>query len=601
MSNVPFLGLHQLFERQAALTPHNIALCYQDQRMSYRELDEHASAVAQRLVPYVRAPGQMIGLCMERSCELIVGMLAILKAGATYVPIDPDYPAARIAYLIDDARVHTVLTSATGQLRLPGTTCVTIELAAEPGPAARGVPVTANESAYVIYTSGSTGQPKGVVIEHGNVTRLFDSCAARFAFSERDVWTMFHSISFDFSVWEIWGALLHGGELVVVPSAVAAAPGRFAELVEARCVSVLSQTPTAFSHFTQAAIGAGRTFPALRRVVMGGERLEASHLTRWFGHYSEQQTLLVNMYGITETTVHVTYRELSPADAVHGHQIPIGEPLADLQVHLLNAEGQPVAEGETGEIVVSGAGVARGYLRRPELNAERFVLMPLGSQGQMLRTYRSGDLAVRRDGELMYVGRADDQVKLRGYRIELHEVEYQLGMIPGVESCMVVVQDLGDGDKRLLAFFVAAAHSPGIASAVMAEAASRLPPHMLPARCVEVNHIPLTSHGKRNGQELMNQMYNPSGSAAGAPQKSSVTIVAEICRTMLGEQDLSWDIDLFDQGATSLSLSRIILELNSQLDLRLTGIEFDGDCSIMNIATVVNRQSTRSTQIESAQ
>ena len=597
-----FLGLHQLFEQQAARTPDRIALSYQGRRLTYRQLDQHASAVAARLAPLLSEPSQLVGLCMARGCELIVGMLGILKAGAAYLPIDPGYPAARIGYLIDDARIEIVLTGAGKACPLPATlVTVAINLSGFPGPSRRAVAVGPRDSAYVIYTSGSTGQPKGVVVEHGNVTRLFSACAARFQFSERDVWTMFHSISFDFSVWEIWGALLHGGELVVVPGEVAAAPVRFAALVQDSAVTILSQTPSAFGHFAQAAIGSARAFPALRRVVLGGERLEASHIRRWLGHYGAQPALLVNMYGITETTVHVTYREIGLADMADAHQSPIGEPLADLCVHLLDPQGQPVADGETGEIVVSGAGVARGYLRRAALNAERFGLLPLGAAGELVRAYRSGDLGLRAGGELRYVGRADDQVKLRGYRIELREVEYQLGLIAGVESCLVAVQDLGDGDKRLVAFVVAAAGSADIARTVMAEAALRLPPQMLPARCIEVTHIPLTSHGKRNGQELMNQMDNTSRSAAGELKKSSATVVADICRALLGEQDLSWDVDLFDQGATSLSLSRMILELNAQLGLQLTGIEFDGDCSIMNIAAVVNRESKRNPQLESAQ
>lgn len=602
----PFLGLHQLFEQQAARTPDNIALSCQGTNLTYRQLDQHASAVAASLAPHVREAGQLVGLCMERCCELIVGMLAILKAGATYVPIDPRYPEARVRYLLEDARLATVLTCAAEARVLPGAvTGIAVALAAEPAPARAGLAVRPNDSAYVIYTSGSTGQPKGVVVEHANVTRLFATSARRFHFGERDVWTMFHSISFDFSVWEIWGALLHGGRLLVVPSAVAESPARFAELVEAGAVSMLAQTPTAFSHFARAAIAAGRRFPHLRRVVLGGERLEAAHLKGWLGHYGAHAPLLVNMYGITETTVHVTYREVGLADAAHEQQSPIGEPLDDLQVHLLDAAGERVPDGVAGEIVVSGAGVARGYLRRPELNAERFGLLALGPGGQLLRAYRSGDLACRSGGELMYIGRADDQIKMRGFRIELREVEYQLGLIPGVESCMVVVQDLGDGDKRLLAFFVAAAQYPGVAATVTAEAAKRLAPHMLPARFIEVAHIPLTPHGKRHGQELMNNLENASrgaASATGTPKQSTATMVADICRAMLGEQDLSWDIDLFDQGATSLSLSRIILELNARLALQLTGIEFDGDCSVMNIAAVVNRESKRATlQMENAQ
>ncbi|GAB2890564.1 hypothetical protein GCM10027093_27020 [Paraburkholderia jirisanensis] len=592
-------ALHRCFERQAAATPERIALECDGVRLTYGQLDACASALAQRLTSVVHERGELIGLYIERSCELIVGMLGILKAGATYVPLDPRYPDARLRYLIDDARVSAIVTRAGEPCRVPGAPLsVEVDLAAPEQAARAGLAVDAQDSAYVIYTSGSTGQPKGVVVEHGNVTRLFSVCERHFSFSADDVWTMFHSISFDFSVWEIWGALLYGGKLVIVPSAVAASPGRFAELVEAARVTMLSQTPSAFSHFAQASIAARRRFPALRCVVMGGERLDASHVKRWLDHYGEHAPQLVNMYGITETTVHVTYRALSHADAVHAQSSPIGTPLDDLQVHLLDAAGHEPLAGEAGEIVVTGAGVARGYLRRPQLNAERFCLLPLGPGGTPVRAYRSGDMACRNGGELFYLGRSDDQVKLRGFRIELREVEHQIGAIPGIESCMVVVQDLGNDDKRLLAFYVAAAQQPAAAATVMAEAARRLPPQMIPARFIEVSHIPLTSNGKRNGQALMKTLETSNqteGSAQGRAQPSSTAVVAEICGATLEEPNLSWDLDLFDQGATSLSISRIILQLNAQLGLQLSGVEFEGDCSITNIAAVVNRESKRKT------
>ncbi|WP_254616481.1 non-ribosomal peptide synthetase [Burkholderia metallica] len=592
-------GLHTLFEQQAAATPERIALEFDGVRLTYRELDACASAVARGLTGVATERGALIGLYVERSCELIVGMLGILKAGATYVPLDPRYPDARLRYLVDDARLAGVVVKAGDTRPVPGgAQRVVADLAASSGPARAGVEVTPRDSAYVIYTSGSTGQPKGVVVEHGNVTRLFRTSARHFRFGADDVWTLFHSVSFDFSVWEIWGALLHGGTLVIVPAAVAEAPGRFAGLVESAGVTMLSLTPTAFSHFTRAAIAAGRRFPALRHIVMGGERLEASHLRRWFEHYGDDAPRLVNMYGITETTVHVTYRALSCADLVHEQATPIGAPLDDLDVHLLDAAGRATPPGETGEIVVTGAGVARGYLRRPALDAERFVMLPLGPGGALVRAYRSGDLGCRIDGELRYVGRGDDQIKLRGFRIELREVEYQLGLIDGIESCVVVVQDLGDDDRRLLAFYVPDSRNHS-AAALMAEAARRLPPQMVPARLIGVPAIPLTSNGKRNGQALMKTLETLSQAESarqGRPTGSIAAVVAGICGEALDDAGLSWDVDLFDQGATSLSISRIILQLNARFGLPLTGVEFDGDCSITNIAAVVNRESKRHPQ-----
>jgi len=584
-------GLHERFAAQAAATPHHIAVVCGDTRLTYAQLDRRATALAARLAPMLGDGEARVGMFLQRSVEQIVAMLGILKAGAAYVPIDPRYPEQRIRFLLDDADVRVVVTcSADQQPLLSGHRLL---LTDQPDPADVSWtprPALPTDAAYVIYTSGSTGVPKGAVVEHGNVTRLFDVTAAAFGFCDSDVWTVCHSISFDFSVWEIWGALLYGGTALIVPADVVEAPARLAAFVADQGVTLLSQTPSAFGLFARAAAGMPRA-PALRAIVLGGERLEAGHLRPWFDAYGDATPQVINMYGITETTVHVTLRRMTRADLAQPHS-PIGLPLADLQVHLLDAGGAAVAPGEPGEMVITGAGVARGYLGRPELTRERFPLLPLGPGGAVVRAYRSGDLARWHEGELVYLGRQDDQLKVRGFRIELREIEHQLEQCAGVTECVAAVQDLGEGDRRLLAFVVVDAAVTTVASALMVAAQRRLPPQMVPSRIIVVPAIPLTSNGKRNKEKLMNDMTKSDGQPreAGQGQPQGTTqAVAEISAAMLGDQSLSWDIDLFDQGATSLSLSRIILELNARYSLRLTGAELNGDCTIINIAGTVNR------------
>ncbi|GGB95731.1 amino acid adenylation domain-containing protein [Pseudoduganella buxea] len=590
-------GLHERFGLQAAATPGRIAVACGDVSLTYAELDRRATALAARVASQLAArPDDMtprVGMFVQRSVDMIVAMLGILKAGAAYVPIDPRYPEQRIRFLLADAAVDLVVSrSADVQPVLAGQRLLLTDQPAAADDRWTPRPARPDDAAYVIYTSGSTGVPKGTVVEHGNVTRLFDVTAPQFGFSADDVWSVCHSVSFDFSVWEIWGALLHGGAALLVPGEVVESPARLAAFVAAHGVTILSQTPSAFGQFARAAAADALAFPALRTIVLGGERLEAGHLRCWFAHFGAALPQVINMYGITETTVHVTYRRMAASDLERPEHSPIGLPLADLQVHLLDEHGDAVGPGQQGEMVITGAGVARGYLGRPELTRERFPMLPLGPGGSTVPAYRSGDMARWHDGELMYLGRQDDQLKVRGFRIELREIEYQLEQCAGVTHCVAAVQDLGDGDKRLLAFVVIDADAALPAPALMVEAQRRLPPQMVPSRVIPVAAIPLTSNGKRNKEKLMNDMTTSdqqNQEAVRGQSQGTTQVVAEISAAMMGEQGLSWDIDLFDQGATSLSLSRIILELNARYALQLTGAELDGDCSIINIASTVNR------------
>ncbi|MGY4490645.1 amino acid adenylation domain-containing protein [Pseudomonas sp. TE3610] len=450
--------LHRLFERQAARAPQAVALSSGTERLSYAQLNARANRVAHVLRSRGVGPQVLVGIAAERSFDLIVGLLAILKAGGAYLPLDPAYPAQRLTHMQQDSGIDLLLTQRelVGQLALvPGLEVICLDDAAtfagasednlESGPGA-------DDLAYCIYTSGSTGNPKGVPVTHANVARLLQASQRDFRFGPSEVWTLFHSCAFDFSVWEIFGALTQGGRLVIVPYLTSREPQAFYRLLCDEGVTVLNQTPSAFRQLIPFAVAAPAQALSLRHVIFGGEALEVGTLAPWFSHFGDQQVRLVNMYGITETTVHVTYRLLSQADLGRAGS-PIGQPLADLQWYFLDDQMNPVPPGVAGELYIGGAGLARGYWRRPGLSAERFVANPFGVPGS--RLYRSGDLArYLADGAVEYLGRADHQVKVRGFRIELGEIEACLRQAPQVRDAVVLVGDDGSGDKRLQAYVV---------------------------------------------------------------------------------------------------------------------------------------------------
>ncbi|MEA2690883.1 MAG: hypothetical protein QOJ16_270, partial [Acidobacteriota bacterium] len=445
--------LNDLFAGWAARTPDAVAVVSPGEALTYDGLARRASALAFRLFESGIQPGERVALCAERSLGMVVGILGILEAGCAYVPLDPSQPRERLGLLLEDTGARMAV--ATGREALadfPGwreRTLLVVE-GEEPGGTLRPRPTLGpGAPAYVIYTSGSTGKPKGVMVTHGNVARLFAATAHWFGFGPTDVWTLFHSYTFDFSVWELWGPLAHGGRLVVVPHWVSRSPEAFYDLLARERVTFLNQTPSAFRQLIPVALAAGEAgTPALRWVVFGGEALDPRSLAPWVERYGETGPGLVNMYGITETTVHVTYRRLGRREIESGWGSVIGVPIPDLAVSLLDPAGQPVPAGVAGEMYVGGAGVAVGYLDRPELTAERFVPDPLGAGD---RLYRTGDLGrFRADGQLEYLGRIDHQVKIRGFRIELGEIEATLGQHPAVAACVVMVDEAG-GDKRLAA------------------------------------------------------------------------------------------------------------------------------------------------------
>ncbi|RGD62650.1 amino acid adenylation domain-containing protein [Kitasatospora xanthocidica] len=572
----PARTLVDLFEERAARTPRAEAVTCGGEHLDYAELDARADRLAHRLAGLGAAPERYVALALPRTADLVVAVLAVLKTGAAYLPLDPGLPAERRAELLRDAAPVALVTleppaDPTGvevpvlALADPG---VRADLARRPaGPLGAGHRPLPDSPAYAIFTSGSTGRPKGVVVPHANVVRLFEQTRELFGFGAEDVWTLFHSYTFDFSVWELWGPLLHGGRLVVVPEDTARSPEDFLRLLAEERVTVLNQTPSAFHQLARA----DAELPdisarlALRTVVFGGEALDVTRLGDWYRRHPEDAPRLVNMYGITETTVHVTHTALDPATATAGGPGPIGTGIADLRLYVLDGDLAPVPPGAVGELYVAGEGLARGYLNRPGLTAGRFLADPFGAPGT--RMYRTGDRARwQADGTLRYLGRADQQVKIRGYRIEPGEIEAALQTHPGVALATVGVHEDATGTRRLVAHLVGEdpARPPGAAE-LRAHLERLLPAYLVPAAYVPLAALPLTPNGKLDRRAL--PVPGPDGFAAGrgrtAPRTPAERLVAEAWAEVLDTGAVGAEDDFFALGGDSILAVRVTARLRA--------------------------------------
>ncbi|WP_433495470.1 amino acid adenylation domain-containing protein [Micromonospora sp. CA-248089] len=503
------------FRDRAAATPSAVAVSDEDTTLTYGELERHANRVAHGLRARGVQDGDRVGVHGERCVALVAAVLGVLKAGGVYVPMDPGAPADRLRWIGADASLRLVVTTGGAEGENLGAPVVSVDeldrdgAGYEQGPPTSGVRPA--DAAYVIYTSGSTGRPKGVLVSHNNVTALLDATRDGYRLGPDDVWTFFHSLAFDFSVWEIWGCLLTGGHLVVVPYWVSRSPEDFRDLLGKRRVTVLSQTPSAFTLLAEA--DRERCDPlALRLVVFGGEALQTRTLLPWLDRHPESQCRLVNMYGITETTVHVTEHDADRGAALAGSR-SVGRALPGWEVRVVDSRGRLAPPGVAGEIWVGGRGVALGYLNRAELDAQRFVADADGPG----RLYRSGDRGrMHPDGSLDHLGRIDSQVKLRGFRIELDEIRAVAAECPGVRTAVVVLRRSDPGDAataRLDAYVVL----DGIATQqVRDHLAARLPEYMLPATLTELTELPLTRNGKVAVDELPLPVLGPAPDAPAA-------------------------------------------------------------------------------------
>ncbi len=577
-TDFPVLCLHHGFEAQAARRPGALA-CVDDagEGLTYAELDRRANRLARRLAALGAGPEVRVGICLDRSLDTVVAILATLKAGGAYVPLDPGYPRERLAFLLADAAPAVLLTDRALLDSLPPHGAAVL-LVAEAAAEGDDTPVDGGaepgNAAYVIYTSGSTGKPKGVVVTHAQVARLFTATEPWFGFGEDDVWTLFHSYAFDFSVWEIWGALLYGGRLVVVPYLVSRSPEAFWDLVVRNGVTVLNQTPSAFRQVSRAALASlasDTAAPALRWIVFGGEALDPQSLVPWFDRFGDARPTLVNMYGITETTVHVTFRPLARTDAgtLRGS---VGRAIPDLALHVLGPGLQPLPVGVPGELHVGGAGLARGYLDRPELTAQRFIPDPWPEHGGE-RLYRTGDLGrYRPDGEVEYLGRVDAQVKLRGFRIELGEIEAELASQPAVGEAVVLLREDIPGEPRLVGYVVPRDGSGPSPAELRTALQRQLPEPLVPAAIVVLRELPRTAHGKLDRRALPEPQAARRESEDGyvAPRTEAEEILAGIWSHVLGVERVGAHDRFFALGGDSIRSVRVAaLARERGLDLSL--------------------------------
>ena len=552
---------HEEFERQARRAPGAIAVALGNETLTYADLNARANHLAHRLIARSVGPEILVGMCLERTPDLIVAILGILKAGGAYVPLDLAYPQARLDYILRDTNLRLIVTQRHLGERLPAFDGETVYLdsgieVSDPPP--RAAP---ENLAYLIYTSGSTGNPKGVMIEHRNLTALFRATEQHFDFSPRDVWTLFHSCAFDFSVWEIWGALLYGGRLEIVPRDIARSGPEFAEFLAERCVTVLNQTPSAFTALIRVPGMDNRNGDlALRLVIFGGEALNPAKLKPWADSYCGAPPDLVNMYGITETTIHTTYHRLTSAD-LNSPRSVIGRPLPHLGIRL----------AEDGEILVAGVGVARGYLNRPDLTKKRFRADANG-----IHEYRSGDLGrLLPDGCFEHLGRKDQQAKIRGYRIELGEIETALNACEGVAECIVVALENDAASKRLVAYAVPVRDRALDRLRINATLSARLPDHMLPTAIVALDALPLTTNGKIDRTALpcprpedsMRQPYV-------APRTVAEKTLAEIWGQLLKVDRVGAADNFFALGGDSLLATEMAVRLGNALGIQISLARF---------------------------
>ncbi|MDB6446248.1 non-ribosomal peptide synthetase [Pseudomonas sp. 21TX0197] len=595
--------LHHVIESHAATTGDAIALTFEGQHLSYADLNRQANRLAHRLIAEGVGPDVLVGIAAQRTPQMIIGLLAILKAGGAYVPLDPAYPADRLAYMIQDSGIMRVLTQAhlRDSLALPaGTVCLSLDPqdvddgCPEHNP---DVPVHPDNLAYVIYTSGSTGKPKGALLAHHNVTRLFQATDRWFSFDHRDVWCLFHSYAFDFSVWEIFGALLHGGRLVIVPHVVSRSPEDFHALLCHERVTVLNQTPSAFKSLSQVACASRQPLDQhLRQVIFGGEAIDVQSLRPWFERFGDRTPQLINMYGITETTVHVTWRPLSLQDLDSEAASPIGEPIVDLSWYLLDAHLNPVPKGCTGELYVGRAGLARGYHRRADLTASRFIPDPFDPLPGG-RLYRTGDLArYRADGSIEYIGRLDHQVKIRGFRIELGEIQARLQGLPPVQDCVVLTHD-GPGGLQLVAYVIATPSSGNeLRESLLAELKAHLPDYMVPSHLLFIDQFPLNANGKLDRKALPEPDASLLHARYVAPRTQLEQALAQLWQQSLRVERVGIDDSFFELGGHSILAIELIASLKARLDITVRLQELLSNPTIAELALFISQKHREQAQ-----
>jgi amino acid adenylation domain-containing protein/non-ribosomal peptide synthase protein (TIGR01720 family) len=605
---VPEATVPALFERQAAAHPEAIAVSDGAGTMTYAQLNTRANLLARELIRSGIGPENVVAVALPRSGALVVVKLAVLKAGAAYLPIDTEYPSRRVDFVLSDAQPQLIVTDVEVRAGLPrtGIPCLLLdEFAAGYGPDTdpddqdRVRPLRPSNAAYLMYTSGSTGTPKGTLVLHRNVVSLLTVTTGTIGFRPDDVQAWCHSPAFDASVWEVWGPLLHGGRIAVVPPEVVRSPVAFWQLMIDAGVTMLQQTPSAFYELatlraTEAAV------PPLRRVILGGEALDPARLHGWYAGETPDAPAMTNTYGITETTVHVTYLELAAATADAGVS-PIGGPIGNVQVYVLGTGLSPVPPGVVGEMYVGGGGVSRGYHDRPGLTSGRFVADPFGPPGA--RMYRSGDLARwNASGQLEYAGRSDAQVKVLGFRIEPGEIEAAMLAYPGVEQAVVVARE-GRGtsrDAQLVGYLVPVGAedssdaetiddvdvdlTAGVSIAELRTFVSRrLPAYMVPAAFVVLDRLPLTANRKLDRAALPEPTF--TGGEYREPSSATQEVLARVFAEVLGLDRVGADDDFFMIGGDSIRSIQVVARAQAR-GIELTPRQVFDHRSVANLAAV---------------
>lgn len=580
-----FLSIPERIAVRAAASPTTTAIVDLQGSLTYAQLMRRADQVARHLLASGVVPGDLVGVCLGRGSSLVVALLGTLRAGCGYLPLDPEYPPDRLRFMLQDSGAAAVVSTRARLPRLAVGHAVPVDMAEaeESAQATAGLPrIGAQDLAYVIYTSGSTGTPKGVAVEHGQVARLFDAVAERIPVSETDIWSWFHSVAFDFSVWEIWGALTTGGRLVVVSGPEARDPAVFLTLLRHSGTTILSQTPSAF-HSLLAARGQDEPSWSVRAVVLGGEAVSVGTVAHILQDAPGRWPRLYNLYGITETTVHATVKELTSQDVRAGVRSPIGTPLGDLRLAVLDQDQRRVPPGEQGELWVGGAGVARGYIGRPQLTAHHFVTGLLPEYGEM-RWYRSGDLARQLpSGEFEYIGRIDRQVKLRGFRIELGEIEAALAGHPAVSAAAAELRE-----ARLVAYLSVAPQEGLSLDEMRAWLAARLPDYMIPASFVCLDALPLTVNGKvdRNALRHLTGTPLPRHSPARRPQTPVEATLYTVWADVLGTRSIGADDNFFAIGGDSMLALRVVAA-SKAAGIALTVRDIFAQPTLAGLASVV--------------
>ncbi|GAB2715861.1 amino acid adenylation domain-containing protein [Streptomyces bullii] len=584
-------GLAEAFASVVTAFPERVAVQDGERRWTYRRLDETAGRLAAALASLAADPARPVGVLLERSAWMVAAALAVVRTGSSYVPLDPQAPTARLALIAEDAEPAAVITTRALAGRVPdGVPVVCVD---EPLPAAgdsEPAAVGRDTRAYIIFTSGTTGRPKGVQVSHGNLLSLLAASEEVYDFGPDDAWTLFHSFAFDFSVWEMWGALLHGGRVVVVPAHTAKDPAAFRRLLRDERITVLCQTPTAFHHLVAEDTRHADRLP-LRWVVFGGETLYFSDLAPWFAKYGDDAPRLVNGYGITETTVLSSFHRVTRAQLGHDESL-IGRPVTGTGFLLLDDSLAAVPQGAIGEIVVTGPGVSLGYLKRPQLNRDRFVDLPDGGG----RGYRSGDLArLTPSGDYAYHGRKDDQVKIRGFRIELGEVEQALRALPCLAEAAVVARDLPGRGNSLVAYVVPAGSASLSARSLHEALAPTLPAYMIPRVFVGLHRMPLTQNGKTDRNALpeptpASTLPLHGGGHRQEPADAVEDRVLQIVTGLLRLDEADPTADFFELGGHSLLATRLLAGVRSAFDVEVPLREFLRAPTARTLAAVVRER-----------